>query len=229
MMHRFKAKAKVNPVFWEDPFTRVEDVRCAIDYLSTLSFVDMDKIGVAGICAGAGYAINAAQTERRIKAVAGISTLDIGSTYRWGIGTETLDEVAKQRTAEANGAEKKYVPYVLEAVDENTDPSLAEAHEYYYKIAPHLNSPNKMLFTSYDKIFAFTAFDQVENLLIQPIVLIAGKKAGSLMVSEQLIDRISSKKELYLVDDATHINFYGTEKYVKIATDKLKTFFTENL
>ena len=108
----------------------------------------MDKIGVAGICAGAGYAINAAQTERRIKAVAGISTLDIGSTYRWGIGTETLDKVAKQRTAEANGAEKKYVPYVLEAVDENTDPSLSEAHEYYYKIAPHLNSPNKMIFTS---------------------------------------------------------------------------------
>ncbi|WP_242447732.1 hypothetical protein [Priestia endophytica] len=63
-------------------------------------------------------AFDAAQTERRIKAVAGVSAAAMGKTFREGwTGNapaseqfNTLDAVAKQRTAEANGAEPMYVP-----------------------------------------------------------------------------------------------------------------------
>lgn len=59
------------PHYSEAPYERIEDIRYAIDYLVTLPFVDEQKIGALGLCAGGGYVIGAAPTERRIRAVAG--------------------------------------------------------------------------------------------------------------------------------------------------------------
>ena len=38
----------------ENPHVRTEDVSAAVDYLTTLPYVDKDRIGAMGICAGAG-------------------------------------------------------------------------------------------------------------------------------------------------------------------------------
>ncbi len=51
----------------------------------TLSFVDADSIGVLGVCGGGGYAVNAAMTERRFKAVATVVAANYGRILRQGI------------------------------------------------------------------------------------------------------------------------------------------------
>ena len=105
----------------EDPFSRVEDIRSAVDYLVTLPYVDEERIGAMGVCAGGGYTMSAIQTDVRIKAAAGISTWDVGDSARNGFpGVEIenfmqklLQEVARARTAAARGEEApcwKYVP-----------------------------------------------------------------------------------------------------------------------
>lgn len=66
----------------EDPSSRVEDIRSAVDYLVTLPYIDEEKIGAMGVCAGGGYTMNAIQTEYRIKAAAGISTWDVGDSAK---------------------------------------------------------------------------------------------------------------------------------------------------
>lgn len=68
----------------EDPYARVEDIRAAVDYLTTLGFVDQQRICVLGICSGGGYAINAAMTDPRIKAVGTVSAINLGAMYRAG-------------------------------------------------------------------------------------------------------------------------------------------------
>ena len=91
-----------------------------------------------------------------------------------------LESVAKQRTAEANGAKPVYSNYVPEMIDEKTIQDMREAHEYYRTPrAQHPNSTNRMLFTSNDKIMAFDAFSQLGTLLTQPALFIVGTKAGS--------------------------------------------------
>ena len=61
----YQGESEGEPRYIEDPSARVEDIRSAVDYLTTLNFVDENRIGVLGVCAGGGYAVNAAMTERR--------------------------------------------------------------------------------------------------------------------------------------------------------------------
>src|ERR1700739_1895996 len=68
----------------ENPSERMEDLRCAIDYMTTLPVVDEDRIGLLGICAGGSYVLGVAPTEMRAKAVAAVSLWDLGVTAREG-------------------------------------------------------------------------------------------------------------------------------------------------
>ena len=47
-----------------------------------LDYVDEDRSGALGICAGGGYAANAALTEHRIKAVGTVVAVNLGRAVR---------------------------------------------------------------------------------------------------------------------------------------------------
>jgi fermentation-respiration switch protein FrsA (DUF1100 family) len=227
------------PHFLEDPSVRVEDVRAAVDYLQSLDFVDPERIGVWGVCAGGGYAVNATFTDHRVKAVGPVSAVNIGASWRrgwYGTGPDsaavpTLQAAAQQRTAEAAGAETAYAPYVPAQTDADTPYDLAQASEYYLTPrAQHPNAQNKYLMAkSLDKIFAYDAFHLVEDLLTQPILLVAGSDAGSLWTSTGLHARVRSEKKLVVVDGATHMDFYDVPKYVDLAVAEAVPFFNRHL
>jgi fermentation-respiration switch protein FrsA (DUF1100 family) len=226
------------PRLLESPQARVEDVRAAVDYLNTLAYVDPARIGALGICAGSGYTVKASTLERRIKAVATVSAVDTGAAARrgWtGSGAvsdqiATLEAVAAQRTAEARGTAPRYVEYVPELVDSTTHPDMREAHTYY-RTGPnmHRNAPNRMLFTSLDKMMAFTGFDQIDTLLTQPLLVIAGSEAGSLWHSRELHAKAAAQqKELFIIDGATHMDLYAGA-HVNQVVAKLTPFYERNV
>lgn len=58
-----------------------------------------------------------------------------------------MEAVAKQRTAEANGAAPKYAPYVPQLGDKSAPKDLQEAADYYLTSrGQQPTAPNKLLF-----------------------------------------------------------------------------------
>ncbi len=89
---------------------------------------------------GGGYAINAALTEKRIKAVVSITGVNIGRLFREGFSNYdpigALNAMASQRTKEARGGElqiNELLPASLDAAKAHglTERDVYEATDYY--------------------------------------------------------------------------------------------------
>lgn len=234
----YQGESEGQPHNLENPSSRVEDVRAAVDYFNTLDFIDDSRIGALGICAGGGYTIKAAQTEKRIKAVVGISAADIGQNFRKGwTGNQDekdinplLEQVVEQRKAEANGAPQKLVGFVPEEPTEDMDQETKDGWEYYRTPrAQHERSINQFPFISFDRIIEFTAFDLVDKLLTQPVLFIAGSEAGTLWQSENAYERALEPKDIHIVEGANHFDMYDKEPFVTEAVEKMNSFYGQYL
>ena len=69
--------------------------------------------------------------------------------------------------------------------------------------------------------------DYLDEISPRPILFIVGDRAHSKFFSEEAFNKASELKELYVVDDAEHIDLY--DKIDKIPFDKLELFFKNNL
>lgn len=146
----------------ENPADRVQDIRSAVGYLSSLPLVDAARIGTLGICAGGGYTLNEAQSDLRVKAVAGVVTYDIGEATRTGIEGLSVSEADRQKlmkivdeqlNKEAAGA-PVLVQQLLpsrDTLNDSTPNFVHEATDYY--LTPrgaHPNAHNRYVITSPD-------------------------------------------------------------------------------
>lgn len=228
------------PRFLDNPMNRVGDIYSAVDYLTTLPYVDDANIGILGICAGGGVTIKASTTDPRIKAVATVSGVDTGAVASRGWNGDAdisaadqqanLQAAAAQRTAEAAGAEPVYVAYVPAVGDTTAPLDLQEAADYY--LTPRgqqPSAPNKMLMSGQIYAAGFNGFDRIDTLLTQPLLVVAGSDAGSLWHSEELYTRAASmQKDLAIIPGATHMDLYDGPG-VDQSMQNLAPFFTDAL
>ena len=239
----FQGQSGGEPRGLEDPAARVEDVKCAVDWLMTQAFVDEARLGLLGLCAGGGYAIGAALTDHRFKAIGTVVANDIGSAFRGFHSEEELlekiAEVGRQRTAEARGAPLRYDPWIPDSLEDArnqgvTDRDTLEA-VYFYRESEYrnANSNNRLLFTSFSQILSFEVFSLVPDLLTQPLSVVVGGRRGSTPqyeAGEKLFGLSRSKdKEFMAVEGAGHYEMYWKPEYVGQAVDRLTAFFLRHL
>lgn len=235
----FQGESGGEPRYLEIPEYRVDDIRGAVDFLTTLDFVDKDKIGALGVCAGGGYTVSAAMTDKRIKAVGTVVGVNLGRIYREMNAEETLNNIAAQRNIEAQGGDAKIINWIptspQTAKDAGiTDIDILEAVDYYTTPrGQHKNSPNKVNLVSFAAIINFDAFRFAEKLLTQPLQIIIGAKPGgfgSYRDGYQLFNQAAStKKYLMVVENTSHYDLYDKPEPMKKAVAKLAGFFKENL
>ena len=239
----FQGASGGEPRFIEDPTLSVEDFRHVADYLVTLPYIDEDRIGVLGICGGGGYAINAAMTERRIKAVGTVTGANYGRLMRGGFTNldpiTALERMAKQRTAEARGQSlhvDDLLPPSVEAGKQAgiKDIDVLEATDYYR--TPRGQKPNgrnRSLLSHQAAAVSWDAFHLAEVLLTQPLMVVVGDKVGAFGAYRdgcEIIERAASKrKELVVAEGWSHYDLYDQPQPVKIALDKLIPFYKKHL
>ena len=216
-----------------------ESFSAAVDYLGTrVPYVDREKIGVIGICGSGGFALSAASVDVRIKAVATTSMYDISNVREMMCLTkEQIDgmkkQLAEQRWKDFENGEPQYIPSFPEtpyADDQlpETDPLTNEWNRFYaVRRGHHPNALGGFTTTSNLAMLQFKCLDFVEEISPRPVLFIVGDRAHSKSFSETAYAKSAEPKELYVVEDAEHIDLY--DRTDRIPFDKLEKFFKEYL
>lgn len=228
------------PRHTDKPQFRTEDIHGMADYIAGYAGVDPTRVGALGICGGGGYTLKAAQSDKRLKAVATLSMFNSGEVRRNGFQNSQLNTIEQRlkqasdaRAQEAAGGEIKY-----SGVASITDEEIAktptdlyrQGFEYYYRTHAHPNSTFLYTTSSLMDLMTWDATDGIE-LIDQPLLMIAGSKADTKYMTDEAFPKAKNakNKELFLLDGATHIETYWKKEYVTKAVNKLVEFYHQNL
>ncbi|EIM1706547.1 alpha/beta hydrolase [Aeromonas dhakensis] len=239
----FQGASGGEPRFIEDPAIRVSDIRFAVDYLQSLSYVDSDRIGAIGVCGGGAYTIHAGITDHRLKALVSITGVNYGRLIREGFAQfkplELAQGIARMRTAQAQGGVTEPADLLPASVAAATaagitDIDVLEATEYYKTARgqqPHGATRQLMSFTG--AAMGWDAFLHAEVLLTQPLMVVIGDKAGGFGAYRdgwEIYGRAASTdKHMVVAEGWSHYDLYDKAEPVAIAMASVVPFFQRTL
>ena len=221
------------------PDINTEDFSAAVDFLSNLSNVDPEKIGILGICGFGGMGLNAAAMDTRIKAVVTSTMYDMSRVnangYFDAMGEKERYELKQnlnaQRTQDFKNnsyAKASGLPDKLSG----DEPQFVKDYYGYYKTSRgfyprSINSNGNWNMTS-SLSFINMPLLSYSSEIKSPVLMIHGEKAHSRYFSEDAFKKLKGdNKELMIVPGANHVDLY--DNFEKIPFDKITQFFQENL
>lgn len=240
----FQGESGGVPRYKEDPSQRVEDISHAIDYAVTLPYVDSNRIAGLGVCGGGAYIINAALTEKRLKAVVGITPVNLGRLFREGFSEYNplgvLGAMAEQRTKEARGEVlqvNELLPSSPEVATELglTERDVFEATDYYKTPRGQTEGgATKMVFSNAQRILSWDAFAFTETLLTQPVMTVIGKNIGAFGAyrdGQEVYGNATASKDRQLVEleDISHYDLYDKDEPVSLAMARILPFLEKHV
>ncbi|AEV99487.1 hypothetical protein A4D02_26975 [Niastella koreensis] len=236
----YQGESEGLPRNYEDPEQRIEDIKAAVTFLSTMQEIDANRIGVLGICASGGYGVAATATDHRIKVLATVCAAGIGHQFRHGgdghqnpaVIQALLNQAAADRQAVANGAAPGEFPIFPANAEQakGMGQHVYEGWEYYCtERGFHPRSAKTFTWKSVELVAGFDAFRFADLIAPRPLLLIAGSEATTLWMTQEAMETAKGPKELFMINGATHVDLYDKIEFVAQAVDKLVTFYHSNL
>lgn len=224
----------------DKPSHRIEDIHGMADVLTRYAGVDAARLGLLGICGGGGYALAAAKTDKRFKAIATLSMFNSGRVRRNGLQDSQLDTIQQrlQQASDARATEAAggAVQYAGDA--DLTDEQIAalpfdlyrQGYHYYWRTHAHPNSTFRYTTSSLLDLMRWDATDQIE-LISVPLLMLAGSAADTRYMTEDAFAKATGAqdKQLFLIEGAKHIETYWVPEYVDAALGQLVPFFARTL
>lgn len=238
----FWGESEGKPGHMVSPEIYADDFSAAVDYLSTQTYVDAEKIGVLGICGSGSFVISAAKIDPRMKAIATVSMYDMGAAFRNGLKhSQTLAQrealiksAVEQRFVEFQGGEKAYIPGTVNKLNAST-PDIQREFFDFYRTTRGGYTPQgekeelttKPLLSSVGKFMNFYPFNDIETISPRPMLFITGDQAHSKEFSEDAYKRAGQPKTLYVVPGAGHVDLYDRTDLIPFS--RLASFFKDSL
>ena len=228
------------PRYLEDPHQRTEDVKNAVSYLTTLSgLVDPERIAGLGICASGGYVSYAAQTDKRIKALATVSAFDVGQYHREPFGggevnltalNDLFATASERRTHETATGSVELVfsaPMTPEELSPDLPLMFREAYDYYRTSrGMHPRAPNVYIARSQELMATYDSFDNMRLVSPRPVLIMYGSRADTGYFSRRAYANALEPKEEFVVPNATHFDLYDN---TTATLPRLVTFLNESI
>ncbi|GGN72923.1 hypothetical protein GCM10010112_41780 [Actinoplanes lobatus] len=207
----------------EDSQGKLSDLRAAVSLLGEHT----DRVAVVGVCLGGGYAVRAAATDPRIRAVVGIAGA-YNSPARFSAGNpegyraairsfidrydEELPAVAPGGGTAAMGGDEPYAYY-------GTARGAAERWE------------NRVTYGSLHSLMTLDALGAAPLLGPAPLLIVHGRVDAycSPELAQAAHDAAPGPKELVWLDAQEHIDLYDVEPHVTRAAESAASFLHRHL
>ena len=235
----FTGESKGNPRDVASPDINTEDFSAAVDYLSNLDEADPDKIGIIGICGFAGFGLNAAAIDTRIKGTVTVTMYDMTRVSAKGYFDsmdenqryELKEQLNKQRTEDFKSGTYKKSPGLPDKLT-GDEPQFVKDYVGYYKTKRGFHPRSIGSNGGWNATSALSLINMpilaYSSEIRNAVLMIHGEKAHSRYFSEDAFKKLKGKnKELYIVEGANHVDLY--DNLEKIPFDKIEKFFKDNL
>lgn len=223
------------------PDINTEDFSAAVDYLTALDGVDMERIGIIGICGYGGMGLNAAAIDPRIKATVASTMYDMSRVNANGYFDAENSTEARNKKREAltairisDAQTSTVTPGVAGLPDsiQGDEPQFVKDYFDYYKTdrgfhARSINSNgawSPTMALSFINMPLLSYIHEIDNA----VLLIHGENAHSRYFSEDAFKKLTGdNKELLIIPGASHVDLY--DRLDIIPFDKITSFFNNNL
>lgn len=212
------------PRFQELPDVKESDIEAAVDYLSSLPYVDADHIGGLGICGSGSYMSVAGVKEPRLKAVTAIvpAISNIATSPMMGF-FKSEDEVVKAKEAYDKGeGELMHLNFMPRAFEEGA--------AYYYSARGNRKGwSNQVVAWSQLELIKYNVTEIMKGMQ-KPYLVISAEKAWSRPSSTEIFEAVPhTNKQMVVLPEASHFDLYDLEPYVSQAMEHIVPFFEKNL
>ena len=233
--HRNFGDSEGDPRQHEDSAGKLADLRDAVGLLGSRPEVDRDRIAVVGVCLGGGYAVRAAASDPRVRAIAGVGGAynsphrlkeRMGAGGYRGLLAGSLENLDRERS----GGEVAYLPAVSP-----DGPALMPGQEPfdYYGTERSTSAvwENRMTVDSRYQLLTLDTLSAAELLDRTPFLVVHGTvdtyctPAGA----QAIFDRASGPKEIEWIETPNHIDIYDRPELVDPAVARVARFMGEQL
>ncbi|WP_136193730.1 alpha/beta hydrolase [Actinomyces procaprae] len=238
----FTGESGGTPRYMNSPDINIEDFQAAVDFLSVRDDVDLERIGIIGICGWGGMALAAAAADPRIKATVVSTMYDLSRVAANGYfdsadsaeaRKQMRASVAAQRTADYRSGTYAMAGGVVDPLPEDAPGFVKDYYAYYKEPRGYhprsLNSNDGWTVIGGSSLMNATLLGYIEEIE-NAVMIVHGEAAHSYYMGKDAFARLQGdNKEFVSIPGASHTDLYDGGENGAIPWEKLTEFLRTNL